>query len=329
MQESAEDPAVVSMKIALYRVGKDPAVINALKTASKNGKDVSVLMELRAKFDEHRNMKWAAELEAAGVHVIYGPPDLKVHSKIMQVTRIENGKTVRYTHMSSGNYNASTAKQYGDIAVLTAREELGEDVARLFDSLDGGFGLQYHKHLLVSPTRIKKEILKKIEREKEHLKKGRKGYIAIKVNGIIDPDVIAAMYSASMAGVKIDLNIRGTCCLRPGVKDVSENIRVISIVDRFLEHSRIFYFENGGDPEMLLGSSDLMPRNLSLRVETLFPVLDKNIMDSVKKNILDIHLSDTAKARELRSDGKYVKIKSRNKFRSQEWFVENRGRWNV
>jgi len=329
MEESANDPAVISINIALYRIGKDPSVVNALKTARKNGKSVLVMMELRAKFDEYRNMKWARELTAAGVRVIYGPPDIKVHSKILQVTRIENGEIVRYTHMSSGNYNTSTAKQYGDLAVLTARKELGEDVARLFDSLDSGFGLQYYRYLLVSPTSIKKEILKRIERETEHQKNGKKGYIAIKANGIIDFDVIAAMYRASMAGVKIDLNIRGPCCLRPGVKGVSDNIRVISIVDRFLEHSRIFYFENGGDPEMFMGSSDLMPRNLSLRVEILFPVLDKDMLISIKNNILDIHLSDTVKARELRSDGRYVKIKSNSKFRSQEWFIENKGKWNA
>ena len=328
LNESANDPDVQSIKICLYRIGKDPSVINVLKKARELGKSVSVLMELRAKFDETNNIQWARELEAMGVHVVYGPIDLKVHAKLLQVVRLEGSKLVRYTHMSSGNYNASTAKQYGDLSLLTADEEIGEDVGELFNALTGYFVHKKYKHILVAPADLKNGILERIDREIRHQKKGRPGYIAIKTNGLIDADIIAALYGASIAGVKIDLNIRGLCCLRPGIPGVSENIRVISIVDRFLEHSRIYYFGNGNDPEMYLGSSDMMPRNLVARVEVLYPILDKELMRSIKNNILDIHLKDTAKAKELKADGNYTVIEGKP-FRSQEWFVKHRGEWHI
>ena len=252
---SADDPYVQSIKICLYRIGKDPSIIKALMRARENGKTVSVLMELRAKFDESNNILWARELEKMGVHVVYGPVDLKVHSKLLQVVRLEGNRLVRYTHMSSGNYNTSTAKQYGDISFLTANSEIGEDVGELFNALTGFFGPRMYNHLLVAPLTLKSSLIQKIEREIDVHKVTGNGYIAMKANGLIDSDIIASLYKASIAGVRIDLNIRGLCCLRPGIPGVSENIRVTSIVDRFLEHARIYYFENGGKPEMYMGSS--------------------------------------------------------------------------
>jgi len=330
IQNSATDPHVKSIKMSLYRIGKDPAIINALKKARERGKNVSVLMELRAKFDETNNIQWARELEAMGVHVVYGPVDLKVHAKMLQVVRMEGNTLVRYTHLSSGNYNISTAKQYGDISFLTANKEIGDDVGELFNALTGYFGPRKYKRLIVAPTTLKDGLIKKIEREIEHSRNGRPSGIKIKANGLVEADVIATMYKASMAGVKIDLNIRGLCCLRPGVKGVSENIRVTSIVDRFLEHSRIYYFENGGDPEMLTGSADMMPRNMAARVEILFPVLDKAMMQQIKENILEIHLADNVKAKQLTSDGVYVRMKKTDgPLRSQDWFVKNRGKWHA
>jgi polyphosphate kinase len=330
MRQSATDPNVQSIKICLYRLGTDPSIFDALKTARMNGKSVSVLMELRAKFDEDRNIRWAKDLEAIGVHVVYGPVNLKVHSKLLQVVRLESGHLVTYTHMSSGNYNVSTAKQYGDISFLTVNKEIGEDVSELFNALTGYYGVRKYRHLLVAPVTLKKSLIKKIDNEiKMHEAHGN-GHIMMKANGLVDQDIIAELYKASIAGVKVDLNIRGLCCLRPGIPDVSKNIRVISIVDRFLEHSRIYYFHNNGDPEMYMGSSDMMPRNLLARIEVLFPVLDKELMKSIKENILDIHFADNVKAKELREDGTYVPVKKEGKpLRSQQWFIEHNGCWQL
>ncbi len=330
MKESAVDPNVQSIKICLYRLGSDPSIFEALKAARMNGKSVSVLMELRAKFDEDRNIKWAKDLEAIGVHVVYGPVNLKVHSKLLQVVRLENGHLVTYTHMSSGNYNVSTAKQYCDISFLTVNKEIGHDVSELFNALTGYYGQRKYTHLLVAPTTLKAALLKKIENEIKIHESNGNGHIIMKANGLIDQDIIAALYKASMAGVKVDLNIRGLCCLRPGNSDVSKNIRVISIVDRFLEHSRIYYFNNNGKPEMYMGSSDMMPRNLLARIEVLFPVLDKDLMKSIKENILDIHFADNVKAKELKEDGTYVPVKKDGKpLRSQQWFIDHNGCWQL
>lgn len=328
---AAEDPDVQSIKICLYRIGRDPSIIRALKRARENGKTVSVLMELRAKFDESNNILWARELEKIGVHVVYGPVDLKVHSKLLQVVRLEGDHLVRYTHMSSGNYNTSSAKQYADISFLTVNPEIGEDVGELFNALTGFFGPRMYKHLLVAPLTLKSSLIEKIEREISVHKETGNGYIAMKANGLIDSDIIATLYRASNAGVKIDLNIRGLCCLRPGIPGVSENIRVTSIVDRFLEHSRIYYFANGGKPEMYMGSSDMMPRNLLARVEVLFPVLDKDIMVHIRDDILKIHLGDNVKARVLQPDGSYIipeRPSGEKKLRSQKWMIEHRGIWH-
>lgn len=328
MRQSAMDPNVQSIKICLYRLGSDHSIFETLKAARMNGKSVSVLMELRAKFDEDRNIRWAKDLEAIGVHVVYGPVNLKVHSKLLQVVRLEGGHLVTYTHMSSGNYNVSTAKQYGDISFFTVNKEIGEDVSELFNALTGYYGQRKYKHLLVAPVTLKSSLLKKIDNEIKNHETSGNGHIIMKANGLVDQDIIAALYKASIAGVKVDLNIRGLCCLRPGNQEVSKNIRVISIVDRFLEHSRIYYFYNNGKPEMYMGSSDMMPRNLLARIEVLFPVLDKDLMKSIKENILDIHFADNVKAKELREDGTYVPVKKDGKpLRSQQWFIDHNGCW--
>ncbi len=329
--QSAEDPNVQSIKICLYRIGKDPSLVRALARARESGKTVSVLMELRAKFDESNNIRWAKELEKIGVHVVFGPLDLKVHSKLLQVVRLEGSRLVRYTHMSSGNYNTSTAKQYCDISFLTANPEIGEDVGELFNALTGFFGPRMYRHLLVAPLTLKDSLIAKIDREISIHRERGGGYIAMKANGLIDSDIIASLYRASIAGVKVDLNIRSLCCLRPGVPGVSDNIRVTSIVDAFLEHSRIYYFGNGGSPEMYMGSSDMMPRNLLARVEVLFPVLDKEVMASIKENILRINLADNVKAKMLMPDGSYVPVErgpDEKRIRSQEWFIKHRGVWH-
>ncbi|MDD2936449.1 MAG: polyphosphate kinase, partial [Candidatus Methanomethylophilaceae archaeon] len=331
LQEAAHDPAVQSIKICLYRIGKDPSIIQALRDARERGKTVSVLMEIRAKFDETNNIQLAKSMEQLGIHVVFGPLELKVHSKLLQAVRLEGGHLVRYTHMSSGNYNVSTAKQYADISFLTVDEEIGEDVGELFNSLTGYFGPRDYKQLLVSPLNLKDSLIEKIEREIRRKEETGSGYIALKANGLIDADIIASLYSASIAGVKIELNIRGLCCLRPGIPGVSENIRVVRVVDRFLEHARIYYFENGGDPEMYMGSSDIMPRNLLARVETLFPVLDKEMLVSIRDNILRVHLDDNVKASELTADGTYVPVARKKKgplVRSQKWFIDHRGCWH-
>lgn len=332
LRESADDPNVQSIKICLYRLGKNPEIIRLLMKAKENGKAVSVLMELRAKFDEVNNINLARQLEEIGVHVVYGPVNLKVHSKLLQVVRLEREHLVRYTHLSSGNYNENTAKQYSDISFITADQDIGEDVGELFNLLTGYFGPRDYKHLLVAPLTLKSSLIGLIRNEAENKKHGGKGYIAMKANGLIDSDIIAELYRASQAGVKIDLNIRGLCCLRPGIKGISENITVTSIVDRFLEHARIYYFENNGDYRMYLGSSDMMPRNLIARVEVLFPVLDPDLLVSIRDNILKVCLDDNVKARVLKSDGTYVlrrKKSGENKLRSQEWFIGHIGVWHA
>ncbi len=331
VNDAASDPNVQSIKVCLYRIGKDPSLVRSLMRARENGKTVSVLMELRAKFDETNNIRWARELERMGVHVVYGPVDLKVHSKLLQIVRLEGERLVRYTHMSSGNYNSSTAKQYGDISFLTADREIGEDVGELFNSLTGFFGPRMYNRLLVAPLNLKSSLINRIRREIDVCRRTGSGYIAMKANGLIDSDIIASLYEASNAGVRVDLNIRGLCCLRPGVPGVSENIRVTSVVDRFLEHSRIYYFGNGGRPEMYMGSSDMMPRNLLARVEVLFPVLDPDMMERIRDRILAVHLADNVKARELRPDGTYVRRErgeGEAPMRSQQWFIDNRGSWH-
>ncbi len=332
LRQAARDPDVLAIKISLYRIANPSPVINALLTAKQNGKAVAALVELKAKFDEENNIVWARSLEEAGVHVVYGLLDLKVHCKALLVVRREGKKIVHYTHMSSGNYNDITAHSYGDLAYLTANQEIGHDVANLFNSLTGYSRYTEYHHLLTAPRFLRQGIISRIDREISWQRKNGQGHLAFKLNGLLDKDIIQALYRASMAGVKVDINVRGVCALRPGVPKISDNIRVISIVGRFLEHSRIYYFHNGGQEEVLLGSADLMPRNLDKRVEILFPVLDTTIRNIIINRILHIHLKDTHKAYLLLPDGSYQKITPTDKqkpFSSQQWFIEHRGCWHA
>ncbi len=332
LREAAKDPDVLAIKITLYRIDPRSPVIDALMEARENGKDVAAIVELKAKFDEQNNIRWARALEHAGVHVVYGLVDYKVHAKLLLIVRRERDGMVRYSHLSSGNYNAVTTRVYGDIGYLTADAEVGEDLANLFNFLTGYSRISRYKRLLVAPTNLREEVLARIDREVEaHRQKGD-GYIALKLNGLVQRDVVKALYRASMAGVKIDLNVRGLCTLRPGIPGVSENIRETSIVSRFLEHARIYYFRNGGEEEVLLGSSDLMPRNLFSRVEALVPVKDPRIRAAVIRDMLQPHLRDNVKARTMRPDGTYVKmapVPSEEAMDSQNWLIRNRGSWHA
>jgi len=324
LKQAAVDPDVLVIKITLYRIDKKSPIIDALMEARHNGKSVVALVE-------QNNIIWAKALENAGVHVIYGLEDLKVHSKMCLIVRKEKDRIVQYAHISSGNYNAVTGRIYGDIGYITANKGICSDVASLLNALTGYSEKDDYRHLLVAPKRLRSDITRRIEREIEkHAEKGG-GRIAIKINGLVDKEIIKALYRASIAGVKVDLNVRGLCCLRPGIAGVSENIRVHSIVGRFLEHARIYYFRNGGEEEVLLGSSDMMPRNLNRRIETLLPVPDRRIKQAVIKHMLEMHLADTVKARRLLPDGTYERVKPKEgvmPFNSQEWLIDNRGIWH-
>jgi len=331
LAEAATDPDVTEIYITLYRIDPDSPIIFSLMKAAANGKSVTALIELKAKFDEANNIKWARMMTQAGVKVVYNFPKIKVHAKLALIVRKEDGKLVQYAHLGSGNYNNVTTRIYGDIGYLTAKPEICAEVLDLFHKLitDPRKAGQY-KYLLVAPTSLKNEVLSRIERETTNHKENGHGYLALKMNGLVDKSIIQALYRASQAGVKVDLNVRGLCCLRPGISGVSENIRVISIVGRFLEHARIYYFRNGGDEEVLLGSSDMMPRNLERRVELLFSVPDRAIKSALLK-ILDIHLRDNVKARRLLPDGTYEKVKpllGEEIIDSQRWLIENRGAWH-
>lgn len=331
LKQAATDPQVLAIKITLYRIDKRSPVIDALMEARENGKAVAAVVELKARFDEENNIVWAKALERAGVHVVYGLLDLKVHAKLLLVVRKKGKDIVRYSHLSSGNYNAQTVRIYGDIGYLTSDPDVGADVADLFNYLTGYSHKDEYRKLLVSPVTLKREMISKIEREAQRHREHGDGYIGFKLNGLLDKDIIQALYRASMAGVRMDLNVRGLCALRPGVKGVSENIRVNSIVGRFLEHARIYYFRNGGKEEVYLGSSDLMPRNLNRRVEVLVPVLDKVYRRVLIDQILPVHLKDNVKSRDLQADGTYVKRRPKKpeaSLDSQQWLIDNRGIWH-
>jgi polyphosphate kinase len=331
MRQAAKDPYVTSIYITLYRIDKKSPITDILMDAVKNGKKVTAFIELKAKFDEEHNIKMTKKIKSAGVKVIYNFPKLKIHAKILLIERKKGQKITRFSNIGSGNYNAFTTRIYGDMSYLTSNAKVGIEVLNLFDLLSGRPYEVDYKYLILAPKLLKSEILGRIKREINRHKKTGKGYLAFKLNGLIDKDIIQALYLASMAGVKIDLNIRGLCCLRPGIKNVSENISVVSIVGRFLEHARLLYFRNGGNEEMLLGSADMMPRNLTRRVEVLFSVPDKRIRQSMLENMLNIHLRDNVKSRRLLPDGRYVRI-TRNSdepmLNSQNWLIENKGVWH-
>ncbi len=331
IREAARDPEVLAIKMTLYRVGPDSPIVAALMDARENGKQVAVLVELKARFDEENNIVWAKALERAGVHVVYGLIGLKTHAKVSVVIRHEQEGIRRYIHMATGNYNAVTARTYSDIGYFTCDPDIGKDVSALFNGLTGYSRDDDYKKLLVAPGDLLKGIIARIEREIKVHKESGDGYLAFKMNSLVDQACIKALYKASRAGVKIDIQARGICCLRPGVKGVSENITVTSIVGRFLEHPRIYYFRNGGDEEILLGSADLMPRNLYRRVETLFPVEDDTIKASIRDEILNIHLRDNVKARRMLPDGSYELLKpgeNEKPLNSQEWMIKHRGVWH-
>jgi polyphosphate kinase len=303
--EAAKDPNVLAIKMTLYRTSGDSPIINALIAAAENDKQVSVLVELKARFDEENNIYWARRLENVGVHVVYGLFGLKTHSKIVMVVRREKDRIRRYVHIGTGNYNHRTARFYTDLGLFSCREELGADLTDLFNFLTGYSRQKSYRQMLVAPVNMRDRFLGLIRRETENAQNGLSSRIVAKMNALVDPEIIANLYAASRAGVQIDLIIRGVCCLRPGLKDISDNIRVISIIGRFLEHSRMFYFYNNGAEEIYIGSADWMPRNLDRRVEAITPILDPEIAKDLQE-ILGIMLADNRQAWELQSDGSYI-----------------------
>jgi polyphosphate kinase len=303
---AAHDPDVQAIKMTLYRTSSDSPIIKALIAAAQNGKQVVALVEIKARFDEASNINWARALEEAGVHVVYGVMGLKTHTKILLVVRQENDDIRRYVHIGTGNYNAKTAKIYTDLGLLSCREELGADLSDLFNYLTGFSKQKSFRKLLVAPVTLRDRMVALIRREIEHCKNGKPGRIIAKANALIDPGIIKTLYEASQAGVQIDLIIRGMCCLRPGIPGVSENIRVVSIVGRYLEHSRIFHFHNNGQEEVFIGSADWMQRNLDRRVEAVTPIEDPVCANELRE-ILDILLQDNRQAWDLQSDGSYAK----------------------
>jgi len=324
LQQAARDPAVLAIKITLYRVGRNAPVVEALLEAIDNGKQVAVLVELKARFDEESNIEWARRLEREGVHVVYGLMNLKVHCKAALVVRQEKDRIRRYVHLSTGNYNTLTSQLYTDVGLLTCDEAIGEDCTDLFNYLTGYSAKVEYRKLLVAPVNLRAQLEQLIRREIEHQQKGGRGHLILKMNALIDRRMIHLLYEASLAGVQADLLVRGMCCLRPGIPGVSENIHVTSIVGRFLEHSRVFYFHNGGKEEVYLGSADMMPRNLNRRVELLFPVEDPRLVRYVRDELLATYLSEVVKARPMSSDGTYSRVPehlNRREMNSQEWFI--------
>jgi polyphosphate kinase len=307
IRAAARDPNVLAIKQTLYRVGRDSPIVGALLEAAEAGKQVAVLVELKARFDEENNIEWARALEQAGVHVTYGLIGLKTHCKVALVVRKEGDGIRRYVHLGTGNYNPTTARLYTDKGLLTCRPDFGADASDLFNYLTGYSRQTAYRKLLVAPIALRSGLLVRIEREIKRQRKQGDGRLIFKMNSLVDPAFIEALYRASQAGVQVDLIVRGVCCLRPGVPGVSENIRVLSIVGRFLEHTRLYYFRNGGQEELLMGSADLMPRNLDHRVETLFPIEDEAIRAHILNDVLEAYLRDTAKARVLGSDGRYTR----------------------
>ena len=305
INQAADDPKVIAIKMTLYRTSKDSPIIDALIRAAENGKQVMALVELKARFDEDNNIQWARHLERAGVHVIYGVLGLKTHTKIVLVVRKESSKLQSYVHIGTGNYNSKTSKLYTDIGLLSSRPELGQDLVELFNYLTGFSKQQSFRRLLVAPVTLRKGTEALIRREIEHAQHGRQGQIKAKMNSLVDPDIISLLYEASQAGVKIDLIIRGMCSLYPGKKSLSENIRVTSIIGQFLEHSRVFWFANGGTPEAYIGSADWMPRNLDRRVEAVTPVEEPALRDKLER-LLDLYLRDNRGAWDMQADGTFV-----------------------
>ncbi len=324
LNAAAHDPHVLAIKQTLYRVGSDLPVVAALLQARERGKQVAVLLELKARFDEESNIGWARKLEEAGVHVVYGVVGLKTHSKIAMVIRQEGESIRRYIHLATGNYNHFTSSTYEDVGIFTCDEAIGADATDLFNYLTGYSAQTQYRKLFVAPVNLRQKMEELIQREIEHAKKGNKAHLIFKANSVVDPQMIQMLYKASQAGVKVDLLVRGMCCLLPGIKGVSENIRVISVVGRYLEHSRIYSFHNNGKDEIYIGSADLMGRNLDNRVEVVFPVEKPEHVRHLRDNVLAAYFRDNTRSRIMKSDGTYTRLKPREKeekFDIQEWLM--------
>jgi polyphosphate kinase len=325
VETAAADERVLAVKLTLYRTSSDSPIVRALQRAADNGKQVTAVIELKARLDEERNILWTRELEKAGVHVVFGFVDLKTHCKVALVVRREEDGIRRYVHLATGNYNPQTARVYTDLGFFTCNPDFCEDVSALFNYLTGYCELPQWKKLVVAPSRMQAFMIDKIQQEAANQQAGKTGRIIAKINGLLEPAVIQALYRASQAGVKIDLVCRGICALRPGLSGISSNIRVISIVDRFLEHSRVFYFHNAGDPQVYIGSADWMDRNLSRRVEVVFPIEQPDLKRRLIDEVLATSSGDNVKARELLADGSYRRIAGQPgqpPVRSQERFLE-------
>jgi polyphosphate kinase len=307
LDQAASDPDVLAIKQTLYRTGGDPRIIGALERAVRNGKHVTAVVELRARFDEANNIQWARHLEEAGVHVVYGLVGYKIHAKACLVVRSEGHHIRRYVHFATGNYNPSTAKLYTDLGLLTCRPDFGEDATNFFNLLTGICQFQPMRKLIAAPFELHQRILQLIQRETDNAARGLPARIIAKLNSLAESELIEALYRASQAGVTIDLIVRGICCLRCGIKGLSENIKVTSIVDRFLEHSRVYYFENACQPQVFIASADWLPRNFFRRIELAIPIEDGILRERLIKEILAVSLTDNIKARQLQGDGTYVR----------------------
>jgi polyphosphate kinase len=326
LRKSAHDPAALAIKICLYRVGRNSPIVETLLEAIEEDKQVAALVELKARFDEESNIEWAKALERAGGHVVYGLIGLKIHSKVALVVRREQDRIARYVHLSTGNYNAVTAHLYTDMGLFTADDDIADDVSNLFNYLTGYSYKSDYKKLLVSPVNLRRRMEALMEREIKNAKAGRKARMIFKMNALVDPSMIQALYRASRAGVKIQLLVRGICCLRPGLPGISENIEVYSVVGRFLEHSRVYCFHNNGEEEVFIGSADLMTRNIDHRVEVLVPIQDPKIVRHISDDILAVYFADTAKSRQMQPNGTYVRRKpaeGKKPLNAQEWLLKN------
>jgi polyphosphate kinase len=328
IETGAEDPDVLAIKQTLYRVGKNSPIVKLLAESRDDDTQVAVLVELKARFDEENNIEWARALEDAGVHVVYGLVGLKTHCKIALVVRKErDGKLKLYAHLGTGNYNPVTARIYTDLSYFTARGDITADVSELFNHLTGYSRQREYRKLLVAPVNMRDRLMELIAREAENAKAGRPARLILKTNTLTDEKIIEALYEAAIAGVRIDLIVRGVCCFKPGLPGLSENVRVVSVIGRFLEHSRIYYFHNAGDPQIYVGSADLMRRNLERRVEVLFPIEDPHLRTAIRQDVLEIYLRDTKKAHELQPDGSYTRVHPQDgeePFSAQDWFLAQR-----
>jgi polyphosphate kinase len=326
LRAAAEDPGVLAIKMTLYRVGRNSPVVEALLDAIQNGKQVAVLVELKARFDEESNIEWAQKLEREGVHVVYGLPDVKVHCKMAMIVRREGDAILRYLHLGTGNYNPGTARSYTDLGLFTCNAEIGADVSDLFNYLTGYSAKKSYRKLLVAPHGLRSGLERLIRNEMKRHEEHGDGHLIFKMNALEDAGMIRLLYEASRVGVEIDLIVRGACSLRPGVPGVSETIRVRSIIGRFLEHSRIYYFHNGGEEVVYAGSADLMPRNLNRRVEVLFPIESQRMVRRIRDRILAKYLADEACAHIMQPDGQYQRPKvrpGRHPVNAQDWFLKH------